>query len=236
MCTSRTKISNVVKNVLSPFEKERHVKTLQNCRFSLHIDELTKPVQRKKWMTLQTRYVDGETMDVWTEPLSLLLLQATESTGEGLWKEIQQYLTKFQIPFGNNLALSTDNAAVMAGNKNWFFTRFEKASPLTLKMNCPSHSYNLVAQHACKDAIPKWFHKFFTWLIGYVRNSPKRKAEFRLFLESLQDLSYKLVKHSPTHWLTHHQDIEWVVLCWPSLVALVTDMISKETVPRKKSK
>ena len=60
---SRTKIPNVVKNVLSLYEKERHVKSLQNCKFSLHNDELTEPVQKKKWMTLQTRYVDEATMD-----------------------------------------------------------------------------------------------------------------------------------------------------------------------------
>ena len=62
-----------------------------------------------------------------------------------------------------------------------FFTRLEKASPLALKMNCPLNVWNLVAWHACKNAIPKWFHEFLTWLIGYVRDSPKQKAEFNLF-------------------------------------------------------
>ena len=63
---------NVVKNVSSPYEKERHLKSSQNCKFSLHINELTELVQRKKWMILQIRYVDEETMDVRTEPMSLL--------------------------------------------------------------------------------------------------------------------------------------------------------------------
>ena len=35
MRMSHTKLSNVVKNVLSPYEKERDVKSLQNCKFSL---------------------------------------------------------------------------------------------------------------------------------------------------------------------------------------------------------
>ena len=61
------------KNVLSPYEEESHVKCLQNCKVSLHIDELTELVQKKKWMTLQTLYVDEETMDARTELLSLLL-------------------------------------------------------------------------------------------------------------------------------------------------------------------
>ena len=69
-------------------------------------------------MTLQARYVDEESMDLRTEPLSLLLL---DTTGEGLFKEIQQFFTKFQIAFGNILASSTDNAAVMVVNKNTFF-------------------------------------------------------------------------------------------------------------------
>ena len=41
-------------------------------------------------MTLQTRYDDEKTMDFRTEPLSLLLLDATDTTGEGLFKETQQ--------------------------------------------------------------------------------------------------------------------------------------------------
>ena len=76
-------------------------------------------------------------------------------------------------------------------------------------MYSPSHSCNLVQQHACKDAIPKWFYKLITWFIGYVRNSLKREAEFNLFLEYLEDLSYKLVKHCATR--SHHQPIERVV-------------------------
>ena len=40
-------------------------------------------------------------MDVRTEPLSLLLLDATDTTGEGIFEEMQQYMAKFQLPFGN---------------------------------------------------------------------------------------------------------------------------------------
>ena len=57
----RTKIDNIMKNVLSPYEKERHVKILQNSKFSLHVDELTEPAHKKKWMTFQNRYLDEET-------------------------------------------------------------------------------------------------------------------------------------------------------------------------------
>ena len=111
----------------------------------MHIDKLTKPVQRKKWITLQTRYVDGEPMDFWSEPLSLLSLNVTDTTGERLFKEMQQYLTKFQIPFGNILSLSIDNAATMVMNRNSFFKRLEMTSPLALKTNCLSHSCILSA-------------------------------------------------------------------------------------------
>ena len=48
---SRTKIANVVKNALNSYEKERYVRSLLNCKFSLHIDEVTEPLQRKTWMT-----------------------------------------------------------------------------------------------------------------------------------------------------------------------------------------
>ena len=74
MRMSRRKISNIVINVLSPYEKEKYVKSLQNCKLSLHIDELTESVQRKKWMTLQIWYVHVGIIDVRTKPLSLLSL------------------------------------------------------------------------------------------------------------------------------------------------------------------
>ena len=57
-----------------------------------------------------------------------------------------------------------------------------------------------------------------------------REAEFNLILGYFQDLSYKLAKHCPTRWLTHQQAIKRVVLCWPSPVAYVTDLVSKELV------
>ena len=92
---------------------------------SLHIDEFAEPVQREEWMALHTQYIEKATMDGRTQPLSLLLLDATDTIGERLFIEMQQYLTKFRIPFGNILALSTDNADVMVSNKNSFFTRLE---------------------------------------------------------------------------------------------------------------
>ena len=106
---------------------------------------------------------------------------------------MQQYLTQFKVPFGNILALSTDNTAVLVGNQNSFFTRLEKVFSLALKINCPSHSWNLVAQHArrCNSKMVSW--------IFY---SIKREAKY--------------------------------TLCWHSPVAYVTDMVSKETVPKKK--
>ena len=42
MRISCTKISNIVNNVLSPYEKERHVKSSQNCKFPLNIHKLTE--------------------------------------------------------------------------------------------------------------------------------------------------------------------------------------------------
>ena len=107
--------------IYNPYEKESHVKSSKYCKFFLHIYELTEPVQRKKWMTLRTWYVFGETMDVRTELLCLLLLDTTDTTKKGLFKEMQQYLIKFQILFENILALSTGNAAVMVGNENSFY-------------------------------------------------------------------------------------------------------------------
>ena len=37
-----------------------------------------------------------------------------------------------------------------------------------------------------------------------------------------------------TRWLTRHQAIKRVALCKPRLVAYITDVLSEETVPRKK--
>ena len=96
-------------------------------KFSLSYQNASPRHQNHRSWSVETThdtYVDEETMDVRTEPSRLILLPATDTTGEGFLKVMQQYLTKFRIPFGNILAWSTDNAAVMLRNSKivlWIF-------------------------------------------------------------------------------------------------------------------
>ena len=128
---------------------------------------------RSGWQ--QTRYVGEETMDVRAEPLCLLLLDAIDTSGEGLFKEMQQYLTKFWIPFGNILALLADNAAVMVGIKNSFFMRLKKAQ------NELSVTF---MQFSCTACVQRCNSKMISWIF-YVSyrlcpQQPKAKGWIRI--------------------------------------------------------
>jgi len=61
MSMGRKKCTNIISNVLCPINADSVIKTIQNSKFSVFIDE-TSDISDEKWMTFLVRYVNSETL------------------------------------------------------------------------------------------------------------------------------------------------------------------------------
>jgi len=139
MTMNRNKAPKVINKVLYAREQERLVEILQNNKFSIFIDE-TSDINNEKWMTFLVRYVEPQTLDVRTELLELIRLDASDCTAKKLFSTFRDEMFKKNIPFENILALSCDNASVMTGKYESFKTKLQKYCKNLITMPCPCHA------------------------------------------------------------------------------------------------
>jgi len=73
---------------ISNREKKRIANNIQNTKFSIFIDE-TSDITNDKWMTSLVRYVDAETLDIRTQLVKLIDIDAKDSNAEKLFNALK---------------------------------------------------------------------------------------------------------------------------------------------------
>ncbi|XP_070513038.1 protein FAM200A-like [Cardiocondyla obscurior] len=187
----------------------------------------TSDITNEKWMTFHVRYVDPETLNIHSQLVKLINLDAKDCSAKKLFNAFKTEMWKLKIPFQNIVALSCDNAAVMKGKNLSFKTQLEKINSKVLTLSCPCHSIALVANAAC-DKIPHVYEDFIKKMAYYVNSSPKRSAIFREFCNCFQETSHKLLRLCETRWLSRHMCIERILESWDTIKHFLTDMIVNE--------
>lgn len=223
MKMGRTKCTNVLSNVVCPVETEELAKKLQITKFSISVDE-TSDRTNEKWMTFNVRYVDPETLDIRSQVVKLINIDAKDSSAEKLFDAFKSEMWKLQIPFTNIIALSCDNASVMTGKHCSFKTKLEKMCKKLITFPCPCHSAALSAHAACAK-IPSFCDDFLRKIAHYINGSPKRSAIFKEFSECFEDKHLKILKLSDTRWLSHYTCVERLLYSWKTIRYFLQEMV-----------
>jgi len=114
MSMGRTKCSSLISNVLCPVETDRVVQNIKNTKFTIFIDE-TSDITNSKWMTFHVRYVNSDTLQVHSQLVKLIDIDAADCSADKLFNAFKHEMLKLEIPFQNIVAVSCDNASVMTG-------------------------------------------------------------------------------------------------------------------------
>ncbi|XP_043252408.1 uncharacterized protein LOC122397348 [Colletes gigas] len=227
MKLSRTKCTNIITRVLYPHETDRISSVLRNNKFSIFIDE-TSDSTNEKWMTLLARYVDPRTLDVRSELLKLINLDARDCSSEKIFSAFRNEMWRKEIPMENILALSCDNASVMVGQYCSFRAALEKIlGEKFLTLRCPCHSSALVVRAAC-STLPDECEDVLHEAVGFIYSSPKRSAIFREFQEFHQVKNRKISKLCTTRWLSHHAAVVSLLDNWNCVISYLGELDSNE--------
>lgn len=96
-------------------------------------------------MTFFVRYIDPETLDMRSQLMKLINIDAKDCSAKKLFHAFKCKMWKLQIPFLNIITLSCDNAAIMIGKHLSFKTNLKKMCKHLLTFLCPCHSSALIA-------------------------------------------------------------------------------------------
>lgn len=198
----RTKCIQIVKNIISKREEEKLISILQTCKFSILIDESTD-ITNTKFMCLLVKYVSPINKKVRTQLLELLALDATNCTASKIFEIFKTFLEEKNINIKNIIGMASDNAAVMTGCNNSFFSRLKAEVPGVVLLNCICHSSAIVASKAC-EKLPQKCETIIRNVTSYISDSAKRCAILEKVQNSLNVEKHKMLKLSNTRWLALH--------------------------------
>lgn len=226
MTLSRRKCTSIITNVLSPVAIDKVIKEVSGRFYSILADESTD-VADTKFMALLVRYLDSETFQVRTQLLEMIPLHVTDFSGRSLYEEFTRCLMRYNLSATNIVGMASDNANVMTGQNNSFYSRLREDNPFVILMRCICHSAALIAGNAC-EKLPRSPEDLVRNIATYVSGSSKRSEALKNVQESFQVERKKILKLSDTRWLALHNCVERVLEYYKPLIAYFVEAVQKD--------
>ncbi|XP_011884095.1 PREDICTED: uncharacterized protein LOC105571237 [Vollenhovia emeryi] len=124
----RLKCTNIVKDIVAKRETEKLVEILKGRKFSVLIDESTD-ITDNKLMCILVQYVSPFDKRVKTQLLELLSLNAVDCSAKKIFEVFKTFFLEKEIPIKNIIGMACDNASVMIGRNNSFFSHLKSEVP-----------------------------------------------------------------------------------------------------------
>ena len=137
-------------------------------------------------------------------------------------------MSKNHIPLSNILAVSCDNASVMAGNIKSFKTLILKENPSIPFIPCICHKLALIEKDACEN-IPSYIEKLLQSIVHHI-NSAKRSEAFKHITSALQRTPLKILDYAITRWLGRDDCIKRVLELYDSLLDYFRELCVSEKI------
>ncbi|KAE8738254.1 hypothetical protein FOCC_FOCC016275 [Frankliniella occidentalis] len=167
------------------------------------IDESTDKGNNKN-MILIVYYTDPAKGKPTAAIFEMIELDPKDCSAQAIYTKFRAVLTDiYNVPITNILGLACDNAPVMVGIHNSFYSRLKAECPWLVLLGCVCHSSAIAASHACKN-LPANVEGPVRRVANYVSGSPKRSAILEEFQEHYQTEQKKLLNPSRTRWLVLH--------------------------------
>ncbi|XP_018403791.1 PREDICTED: uncharacterized protein LOC108780510, partial [Cyphomyrmex costatus] len=194
---SRTKCTQLIKDVSGQKAFEEIITKLKIHKFSLIVDESTDHNCVKHLAIIARFSQNFEINDTF-----VTLLPIVDSSATALYNIIINFFNKFEIPFKENMiGFAADGANTMMGDHHSLKTMLTNDVPGLFVLKCTYHSLALCASYACMK-LPRGPEDFVRDVHSYMKYSFKRMSEFKEFQKFVDTKPHKLLLPAQTRWLS----------------------------------
>lgn len=160
--------NEVIKKQLNKIKKAKF--------FAIIIDE-TSDISRSEQVSFSIRIVDD---DLIVEEIFMGFFETNSMTAETLFQIVNDVLARYDLDIHNLRGQCYDGAANVSGRITGLQARIKKVEPRAVYVHCNAHTLNLVVQDGMEQvSIAKNFIGSVKEMINFIRDSPKRLAQFK---------------------------------------------------------
>lgn len=192
---NRKKAQKITKYAIAP-ENTKFIKNITKDQYySLIIDESTH-ITTEKNLAVIIRVFENEVKDRF-----LGLIPVEDSSAQGLFNGLKEFLDKNEIPLCNLLSFSADNCSVMMGVKNGVQAKLKQIVPNLFVHGCVCHNLNIISKRAFLQ-LPQELDNILKKINHHFCNSSTRQSKFMEFQEYFGSNLHKILSLSTTRWLS----------------------------------
>lgn len=159
-----------------------HLSEIRNADFYAILLDETSDYSRMEQVSVCFRIVSE---DLVSSEYFLGFYATASTTAEALCSLVKDVLLRFNLPIEKLRGQCYDGASNVAGNLSGLQTRIREIEKRALFVHCKSHNLNLCVQDALELVfVARKFIGLVKDLINFVRDSPKRVAEFQEIQEN----------------------------------------------------